>query len=208
MPPEDATETQAAEAAAPLDIRKYPNRRYYDATRSCHVTLEQMHQLVRDGHDLRIRDSKTGEEITAKVLAQVILEHDALKLDMFPPELLHQVIRSSDHLLRGFMEQFFNQAFEAFVRSQSNFREYLDHLERASSADWPLAPWRAMSSFAPHWPGMGGADLRREHTSCQGGDGDGRTSEQLRHEVSTLSQQVAELRKRLDADGDARPSGG
>ena len=49
-----------------LIIKKYPNRRYYDATRSRHVTFEELHSLVRDGYELQVTDSKTGEDITGK----------------------------------------------------------------------------------------------------------------------------------------------
>ncbi|HZV34316.1 MAG TPA: polyhydroxyalkanoate synthesis regulator DNA-binding domain-containing protein, partial [Verrucomicrobiae bacterium] len=64
-----------AETNAPhsktLDIRKYPNRRYYDVTRSQHLTLEDIRELVREGHDIRVTDSKTSADITPKVLAQI-----------------------------------------------------------------------------------------------------------------------------------------
>ena len=32
-----------------LRIRKYPNRRYYDSTRSRHMTLEEIYAAIRDG---------------------------------------------------------------------------------------------------------------------------------------------------------------
>ena len=57
-----------------LNIRKYPNRRYYDTTRSRAITLEEIHQFIRDGHEVQITDSKTDEDITAQILAQIILE--------------------------------------------------------------------------------------------------------------------------------------
>ena len=82
----------------PLQIRRYPNRRYYDSTRSQHVTMEEIHQLIRNGHDVRVTDSKSGDDLTAKVLTQIILEHDTPKLGMFPIGLLHQVIRTSEPL--------------------------------------------------------------------------------------------------------------
>ncbi len=75
-----------------LEIKKYPNRRYYDATRSRHVTLEEINNLIRDGYEVRVTDSKTGQDITAKVLAQIILELDSPKLGIFPVPLLHRLI--------------------------------------------------------------------------------------------------------------------
>ena len=89
-------------------LRKYQNRRYYDSSRSLHVTLEDIFNLVR-GDDIQVTDSKTGEDITPTVLAQIILEHDPLKLGVFPVELLHHIIRVNEPLIRDFIDRYFNQ---------------------------------------------------------------------------------------------------
>lgn len=98
-----------------LQIRKYPNRRYYDVTRSQHLTLEDIRSLVRDGHDIRVTDSKTSTDITAKVLAQIILELDAAKIDMFPVALLSRLIRVNDQMAKDFLERYFDQALSLFI---------------------------------------------------------------------------------------------
>ena len=88
-----------------IELRKYPNRRYYDVTRSRHVTLEEIYSLIRSGRNVHVTDSKTGDDLTAKVLAQIILEHDPPKLGIFPVELLHQLIRTNEPIVRDFVEQ-------------------------------------------------------------------------------------------------------
>ena len=108
-----------------VELRKYPNRRYYDCTHSQHLTLEDIYRLVRDGYQVQVADSKTGEDITARVLAQLILEHDPPKLAAFPAELMHQIIRSNESLLREFIDKYFNQALTAFLKSQREFDQYL-----------------------------------------------------------------------------------
>src|SRR5574338_298463 len=90
-----------------LKIRKYPNRRYYDATRSRHLTLEELYASVRDGYEISVSDSKTGQDITAKVLAQIIIDLDPPKLDVFPVPLLHRLIRANERLLQDFTEKYF-----------------------------------------------------------------------------------------------------
>ena len=74
-----------------LKIRKYPNRRYYDSTRSRHLTLEALYAAIRDGYEIEVTDSKTGQDITAKVLAQIIIDLDPPKLGVFPVALLHKL---------------------------------------------------------------------------------------------------------------------
>ncbi len=108
-----------------LEIKKYSNRRYYDATRSCHVTMEGIYDLIRSGHEVRITDSKSGENITSKVLAQIILEYDPLKLEAFPTAMLHEVIRSNEKIVREFVDKYFSQAFQSFLDSQRQFEEFL-----------------------------------------------------------------------------------
>jgi polyhydroxyalkanoate synthesis repressor PhaR len=108
-----------------LEIRKYPNRRYYDTSRSCHVTLEQIHSLIRDGYDIQVTDTRTGKDITAKVLAQIIMELDPPKLDIFPVPLLHKLLRSSEQIVNDFVQKYFNEALNSFIDSQRNVEQVM-----------------------------------------------------------------------------------
>jgi polyhydroxyalkanoate synthesis repressor PhaR len=108
-----------------LEIRKYPNRRYYDSSRSCHVTLEQIHALIRDGYDIQVTDTRSGKDITGKVLAQIIVELDPPKLDVFPVPLLHKLLRSSEQLVTDFVQKYFNEALDSFLDSQRNVEQVM-----------------------------------------------------------------------------------
>ncbi len=88
----------SSEKPVRVQLRRYPNRRYYDPARSQHLTLEGIFRLVGDGHEVQVSDSKTGEDITVRVLAQLILEQAPEKLAALPAELLHQVIRANESL--------------------------------------------------------------------------------------------------------------
>src|SRR3954469_4042640 len=76
-----------------LEIKKYANRRYYDATHSRHLTLEEIRAMIQDGFDIRVIDAKTSDDITGQVLTQLILELDTPKLDSLPVPLLLRLIR-------------------------------------------------------------------------------------------------------------------
>jgi polyhydroxyalkanoate synthesis repressor PhaR len=180
-----------------IDLRRYPNRRYYDCTRSQHLTLEDIYRLVCNGYTVTVHDSKSGEDITARVLAQLILEHDPPKLVAFPAELLHQIIRSNESLLREFVEKYFNQALTAFLKSQREFDQYLgqslglySHLP-SIGRDWAEI---MMGPFAR-------AFLAGGHAAA--GNGSARTNEQpsqdaeLRKSIEELKQEVAALRREL-----------
>lgn len=100
-----------------IEIRKYPNRRYYNPRDSKHVTLEKIRDLIREGHDVRVTDSKSGEDITAAVLTQILLEIESPKLSFFPTSLLQHLIRLNSSVLDSFTENYFHQAFAAFRQS-------------------------------------------------------------------------------------------
>src|SRR6478672_7255816 len=107
-----------------LRIRKYRNRRYYDSTHSRHLTLNEIYGKIREGYEIEVTDSKSGEDITAKVLAQIIIELDSPKLGVFPVALLHRLLRSNEQILQDFVNKYFNQALEAFLTSRRSMEQY------------------------------------------------------------------------------------
>jgi polyhydroxyalkanoate synthesis repressor PhaR len=108
-----------------LEIKKYPNRRYYDATHSRHLTLEEIRSLIQQGYDIRVIDAKTSADITAQVVTQIILELDSAKLDSLPVPLLVRLIRMNDQLIKDFIEKYFNQALQSFTEYQRQFEEQI-----------------------------------------------------------------------------------
>src|SRR6266404_1751081 len=108
-----------------LEIKKYPNRRYYDATHSRHLTLDEIRSLVQRGYDLHVIDAKTGADITAQLLTQIILELDTPKIDSLPVPLLMRIIRMNDQLVKDFIEKYFNQALKSFLDYQQQVEEQI-----------------------------------------------------------------------------------
>jgi len=108
-----------------LEIKKYPNRRYYDATHSRHLTLEEIRALIQQGYDIRVVDAKTSADITGQVLTQIILELDTPKLDSLPVPLLVRLIRMNDQLVKDFIEKYFNQALKSFFEYQRQIEQQI-----------------------------------------------------------------------------------
>jgi len=98
-----------------IRVKKYPNRRLYDGSRSRHLTHEQLYDLVVAGHTVSVTDSKTGADITNLVLMQALIEHSPEKFAAFPPEVSHLMIRASEQMLRGASNNWFLQ----FMKSMS-----------------------------------------------------------------------------------------
>ncbi len=174
-----------SDADQPLRIKKYPNRRYYDTTRSRHVTLEEIHQLIRDGRDVEVIDSRTGEDITAKVLAQILIELDPLKLGVFPAAMLHRIIRSNEQIVTEFVDKYFNQALSAFLESKKTYEQFLRRSIGLDPAAAPGGDWMRMMMMPGLWP------TQPAPAAAEGGD--------LQQTVEELRRQVAELHSKLEA---------
>ncbi len=140
-----------------VEIKKYQNRRYYDTTNSQHISLEKIHKLICQGYEVRVIDAKSEEDITPRILMQILLEYEPLKVDFFSPSLLSQVIRLNDLVLKDFYETYFSKALRAFVSSKDQF----DRLFRQSQSlpfnhansgkresHNPFAAWMSMNPFA------------------------------------------------------------
>ena len=171
-----------------LEIRKYQNRRYYDSTRSRHLSLQQIHKVIIEGYNIRVLDAKTNDDITPKVLTQILLEYEPVKLDMFSNELLTRAIRVNDRLLKDFVDVYFRQAFEAFCGSQKQVDQMLRQAHHLTSvlpaAANLLPPWMPLSAPLPSAPARAS-----ESNEDPGSAGVQNEMAPLREEVSKLKAQ-------------------
>ena len=76
-----------------LIFKKYANRRLYSMSDSKYVTLDDMSELICKGHEVKVIDAKTKEDVTALILTQIILEQTKNKNALLPVSLLHFMIR-------------------------------------------------------------------------------------------------------------------
>jgi len=125
--------------AETVEIRRYPNRRFYDRSRSRYVTLEDIEEMVVGGQTIVIEDSKTGEDLTRQVLTQILLEGHPDKMALIPVAMLHSILRANDTVLEFWREY---------------LRRSLTALESLQRGPIPFAsPMEWMPSFFPGmWP--------------------------------------------------------
>lgn len=57
-------------------IKRYPNRRLYDTTKSHYVNLDYIRELVIAKEEFQIVDSKSNEDKTRSILIQIISEEE------------------------------------------------------------------------------------------------------------------------------------
>ncbi len=196
----DAMEPAPSPPPQRILVRKYRNRRYYDTTRSLHITLEAICQLIHDGHDVQVTDVQSGEDITAKVLAQIILEQEPGKLGVFPTELLHRVIRANEPLIREFVDRYFNQFLRAYVESQ---RESDRYLRQAMGLEFPVSAagdwFRTMM-----WPLRPAAAARGGASAAGPPPPPPAAAPEAASQVADLQKQIQDLQKQVEKLGRRR----
>lgn len=65
-------------ARPPRLLRRYANRKLYDGEESRYLNLEEVAQLVRTGHEVRVVEHETGRDLTGLVLAQIVAADEAV----------------------------------------------------------------------------------------------------------------------------------
>ena len=57
-------------------IKRYQNRKLYDTHQSCYVTLEEIAQIIREGHEIQVIDNKTKNDITYMTQIQLLFHQE------------------------------------------------------------------------------------------------------------------------------------
>lgn len=98
---------------APIRIKRYPNRRFYASHTRQYISLPEIEALIRKGGNVEIIDYETGEDITRSVLIQIIAERHPDKMAIFPPAMLHSILRANSAVAEIWQE-FFRRTLAAF----------------------------------------------------------------------------------------------
>ena len=114
----------------PVFFKKYANRRLYNMSDSKYVTLGEMSELIRKGHEVKVIDAKTNADVTAFILTQIILEQAKHKNTLLPVPLLHLIIQYGDNVLIEFFENHLQQIVRNYLEYKqamdAQFRRWLD----------------------------------------------------------------------------------
>ena len=164
-------------SATTVVIKKYPNRRLYDTSTSRYINLEDIAAFVREGRDVQVVDTQSGEDLTRVTLTQIIMDDAKQQPTGLPLELLRQLIVSSDRMGREFIMWYLKSAYDAYQSVQSKLHSGLTGVQSAA-----LSPLNMMKNFlqnqtdAPPAP-----EVRTEATD----------------ELRQLRERIAELEARM-----------
>lgn len=159
-------------------IKKYGNRRLYDGRLSRCVTMDEIGDLVRRGEDVRVVDGDTGEDLTKRVLTQIILEQSNAKvLELLPVEFLRRLIAIRTDAPSEWLDQYLTMG--------AHF------LERQMSATGPAAK-AVQDSFSTMFPWLEQWLPREKEASAPAGDPE-LAADVLRSQLEEMQRRLADL---------------
>ena len=104
-------------------IKKYSNRRLYDTKHKKYVTLDEIGALIREGNEIKVIDTQTGDDISKLILIQVVLESEKNKEDILPVSFLHMLIKYGNKIARDFIENSFLMMFQPYLTFQDSLKK-------------------------------------------------------------------------------------
>jgi polyhydroxyalkanoate synthesis repressor PhaR len=125
-----------------VTIKKYPNRRLYDSSSGRYVNLDDLAAMIREGQEIQVVDSKTGEDITRVVLTQIILEDTKGQPTGLPLEVLRQLIMASEGAGKEFISWYLKSAFDTYQKVNEAVQTRLSDARSAA-----LSPLNLMKNF-------------------------------------------------------------
>ena len=109
-------------------IKKYANRRLYDASQSRHITLDDIRGLIVKGEKVKIVEDKTGADITRHILLQVIAEQEQFGRPILSTTVLESIIRFYGNSMQGFLASFLEKSVETFLHQQDNLQQQISKI--------------------------------------------------------------------------------
>ncbi|WP_026294534.1 polyhydroxyalkanoate synthesis repressor PhaR [Salinimonas chungwhensis] len=112
-----------------ITIKKYPNRRLYDTSKSQYVNLDYIKTLIDEREDFTVIDSKTEEDITKSLLLQIISESETDEnQSLLTNSLLKQLIRYYDTDMEIYVRQYLEQSLVHFIEQQDQVQGMMKNM--------------------------------------------------------------------------------
>jgi polyhydroxyalkanoate synthesis repressor PhaR len=116
-------------------IRKYANRRLYDATASRHVTLTDIRNVIAAGAKVKVVDDTSGEDLTRATLLQIIANQELFGRPVLSDQVLEAIIRFYGNPVQEMLTRYLEQSIGALLRQQRVMQT-----EMAKVLERPAAP--------------------------------------------------------------------
>lgn len=129
-------------------LKKHANRRLYDTVLKQYVSLDQIRALINSGVDVKIEDSKSGDDITRPILLQIMAECEQDDRPMLSPEILMTLIRHYGHPMQDIVGSYLERSLGYYMRQEARLRRRMTELFEGKDAKKGAAPRFSTESLA------------------------------------------------------------
>ncbi|MDD9909438.1 MAG: polyhydroxyalkanoate synthesis repressor PhaR [Ahrensia sp.] len=193
------TGAEETDAALPVVIKKYPNRRLYNTATSSYIVQKDIEAMVRDGTAFTVEDAKTGEDITRSILNQIIFEQETKPSNYhFPLEFQKQLIAMYGDGASNLVPNYLTESLKLFANERAKMTESMNSaVSRNTQAmlDYTRALARQnMELFQRSWDMFG--MMAGARPSSKPSDHDDEQSR--KEELEEIQKTIAKLQKRVE----------
>ena len=190
-----------------VHISRYSSRRLYNTNASDYVTLDDVAELIRQGHDIKVTDKKTGDDLTRQILLQIITEHESQGDNVLPLNVLTDIVRSYSSNAQSFLPEFLSQSFDTFKEQQEKLlaafqgqggNPFDPQSAMENLSDWQKKQAEMMKSMMGGWMPQDmfpGVDDKPD-TTTQPQDENQKSSD--RQPSSGRDEEIEEMKRQID----------
>lgn len=109
-------------------IKKYANRKMYDTHAKRYISREQLAELIKTGEEVSIIDNRTGEDLTASIVSQLIGMDTKDKDKAVSPRLLMQLLRKGGGTLSDYAKKYVSLWQGAFNMAEDEIDKLVNRL--------------------------------------------------------------------------------
>jgi len=181
-------------------INKYSSRRLYNTNSSEYVTLDDLCRLINEGKNFKIIDKDSGKDITNQYLLQIISDLENKEGNVFPQDVLKEIILSYNNTAQKFMPEILSKTFEVFHQQQQSFlKAFNSPAEENKSSEnstaffeeWQKSQAEIMEKMMQPWLNN---PIFKEKTTKEPAKYNVPRDRNDKEEIDSLRQQIEELR--------------
>ncbi|MBI9046969.1 MAG: polyhydroxyalkanoate synthesis regulator DNA-binding domain-containing protein [Anaerolineaceae bacterium] len=101
-------------------IRRYANRKLYNTHTRKYIKLDDVALLVQSNENIQVLSHPEGEDITAMILSQIILEQEKGHGGVLPKKVLTRIVQAGDLALFKF-----RNSWKVFLEPENQFEREL-----------------------------------------------------------------------------------
>jgi len=111
-------------------IKRYANRKLYDATDKKYITLDQISKLIKSGEEITVVDNKTGKDLTAATVSQIFARDKKGKTDDVASGIVVQLLRKGPGTLVDYGKKYVSLWDRALTMADEEIDKLVDRLVR------------------------------------------------------------------------------